>query len=74
MSTIKYLIPSEEELLWESSVSKIVILLYKIEFFVGWILLGSLIVILGLILPLFNQITFLVYFFFCMFPLLLLIF
>jgi len=73
MSTIKYLIPFEEELLWESSVSKIGIKLFKIGYLVGWILIGSLIIILGHILPLFNQITFLIFFFFCIFPLLLLI-
>lgn len=63
MSTIKYLIPSEEELLWEGLVSKTGITLFKIGYLVGWILIGSLIIILGLILPLFNQITFLIFFF-----------
>ena len=76
MSTIKYLIPSEEELLWEGLVSRIVIILYKIEFFVGWILLGALFFILDSMfrLSLFIQtFIYLIFFFFCILPLIWLI-
>lgn len=76
MSTIKYLIPSEEELLWEGLVSRIVIILYKIEFFIGWILLGALYFILDSMyrLSLFIQtFIYLIFFFFCILPLIWLI-
>lgn len=73
MSIKKYLIPSKEELLWKGLVSRIVIIFYKIEFFIGWILLGALTIIYAPIISRFSVIFYLIYFFFGILPLIWLI-